>query len=245
MSIDWGIPRLRSDRLATVIPSHVSTGGLVTNPAYTLFLWRTAALEKARDCTLAFYVWDDKLEQLWTRARHYTARFLQHEVAALVEPDFSLWADSPLVVQLWNTYRTRRLGLLWQDAGLPVIPSLNWSDERSYEFCFVGIPKGAPVVAVECRTAGQADHDRRAFLRGLMEGLRQVQPEHLIVYGGQEHSFWLSPHLPRGILTTLLPSWTHQRDKIRRREARAIRDRYQFQLFTTGDSLCNESTAAL
>jgi hypothetical protein len=241
--MDWGILALKPDRLATVVPTSVYAGGVVADPAATLFLWRTYALEKARGCTIAFYVWDDKFEQLWNRTRYYTALFLQYEVAAVIEPDFSLWTDSPLIVQAYNTYRTRKIGRLWQEAGLPVISSLNWSDERSYEFCFAGIPKGAPLVAVECRTPGGNDSDRRAFLKGLREGIRQVQPERLLVYGGAEHAFWLQPHLPRGVLSTLLPSWTYLRDRIRRREARAFRDRDQLKLFP-GGSPCNENNYA-
>src|SRR5437016_6119311 len=80
--------------------------------------------------TVGFYVWDDKLERLWRDPARQIAHFLTAGVGALIEPDFSLWADAPLAEQLWNTYRTRWMGRYWQEAGIPVIPNLNWSNER-------------------------------------------------------------------------------------------------------------------
>jgi hypothetical protein len=230
MRNEWGIPSLRTERLATLLSTCTYVGGSVTDPTRSLFVWRTAALSKARGCVLAFYVWDEKLEQLWRRPQHYTELFLRHEIAAVIEPDYSLWTDDALAVQVFNVYRTRWLGRYWQDAGLLVIPSLNWSDERSSSFCFAGIPVGAPVVAVECRTAGQTDEDRRRFLAGLTEGVKQVQPRHVIVYGGKEHRYWLAPYLPQGPRYTLLESWPTARGRVRQQAAQ----KNQLHLFPVG-----------
>jgi hypothetical protein len=212
----------------------VYAGGLVTDPSHTLFIWRTAAFSKARGCVVGFYRWDSFFEALWRSPQRYIDLFLQHEVTAVVEPDFSLWRDDPLIVHVYNVYRTRWMGRYWQEAGITVIPSLNWSDERSFSFAFSGIPQHAPVVAVECRTAGQTDGDRRAFLAGLSEGVRQVAPQKLIIYGGREHVFWLSSRLPEGPHYTLLESWTHCRDRTRTAERRQARARNQLRLFPTG-----------
>jgi Domain of unknown function (DUF4417) len=232
--MDWGIPSLRADRLSSSIPTQVYARTPVSDPARTLFLWRTASLTEARGMTVAFYVWDDKLEGLWRNPERQKDRLLAAGVAAAIEPDFSLWADMPLVEQLWNVYRARWVGRSWQEAGIPVIPSLNWSDARSYEFCFAGIPRGASVVAVECRTPGQHDNDRRAFLSGLVAGVRQVQPQHVLIYGGREHQHWLT-HLPVGPRYTLLESWTHARDRARRHEVLRQQHRQQLVLFPGGD----------
>lgn len=236
---ELGIPSLRPDRLAAVIPTHVYAGGPVADPGQTLFVWRSCALEKACGGTLCFYVDDYRLEALWRRPRHYAELFLRHHIAALIEPDFSLWTDDPLAVQLFNVYRARWLGRAWQDAGIPVIPSLGWSDARSFSFCFAGIPQEAPVVACECRTPGGNDADRVAFLRGLAEGVRQVQPRHVLIYGGHEHAYWLQGRLPPGPAYTLLPGWTHERHRIRQAAARAQRARDQFILFEKGETVCS------
>jgi len=90
------------------------------------------------------------------------------------------------------------------------------------------------VVAVECRTAGQSDSDRRAFLVGLSEGVRQVHPQHVLVYGGLEHRHWLTSHLPEGSHYILLESWTHARDRQRRQKELTARHRNQLTLFQVG-----------
>jgi hypothetical protein len=243
---DFGIPCLRDDRLSSLVPERVYVSGPLVDPAHTLFLWRTYSLTQARGMTVAFYVWDDKLERLWRNPERQKARLLAAGVATVIEPDFSLWADAPLVEQLWNVYRARWLGRFWQEAGLNIIPSLNWADERSFEFCFLGIPHHAPVVACECRTAGQTDNDRRAFLAGLSEGVRQKEPVSVVIYGGQEHAFWLASCLPSGPRYTLLESWTHARDRTRRVEMLRQRNTYQGILFPKrgGDLWAAEAAAA-
>jgi hypothetical protein len=227
----WGIPSLRADRLSPVVPSCTYTGGTVSDPEHSLFIWRTASLSKARGCVLGFYVDDERLEPLWRNPRHYSALFLRHGVVVAIEPDFSLWVDMPLAEQLWNTYRMRTLGRLWQEAGLSVIPNLAWSDERAFPFCFSGIPVSAPVVACECRTPGRNDEDRRAFLAGLRQGVKQVRPQHVLIYGGTTHAYWLDGNLPEGPDYTLIESWTSARGRLRARQARQLKERNQLQLF--------------
>jgi hypothetical protein len=221
------IPALRPDKLATVVPTAVYTGTPVVDQGHALFLWRTYALSQARGMTAAFFVWDSKLEPLWRDAARQTARLLACGVRAAIGPDFSLWRDAQPGEQQWNTYRTRWLERYWQEHGIPVIPNVNWSGPQSYQFCFTGIPVGAPVVAVEARTAGQNDADRLAFLAGLRAAVRQTRPQCVLVYGGLEHEFWLRSQLPKGPEYRLIESWTSLRDRVRRAEERRLRHRHQ------------------
>jgi hypothetical protein len=210
----WGIPDLRRDMLAmTVPPARTYGGGRKQGlPYQNLLIWRSCRLKVATGSVLAFYVGDERLECLWRHPAHYTRLFLEHEVGAVIEPDFSLWTDAPLVEQLHNVYRTRTLGRYWQEHGLWLIPSLNWSDERSYSFAFHGIPPRAPVVAVECRTASRVE-DRAGFLHGLAEAIRQVRPQCVVMYGGERHASWIRPGLPVSGETEFrfLPAWTDAR----------------------------------
>jgi hypothetical protein len=234
--MEWGIPSLRAVRLATEIPTRTFAGGLVTDPTTTLFLWRTGTFpQTARGGVLGFFVDDYRFECLWRQPTRYAEQFVTAGWGAIIEPDFSVWADRPLVEQLFNVYRMRTLGRLYQEHGLWLIPNVTWSTEPSFPFVFTGIPYQAPVVACECRTAGQRDDDRRAFLRGLQEAVRQLQPQHVLLYGGVEHSFWLTGHLPTGPEYTLLESWTTARGRVRAAQERQLQDQNQFSLFG-GDS---------
>jgi hypothetical protein len=241
----FDIPSLRPDRLAATVPTSVYCGGAIVDPQRVLFVWRTCRFPaEARGGVLSFFVDDYRFAALWRSPERYAEQFHAFGWGAIVEPDFSTWRDDPLTEQRQALYRMRTLGRLYQEHGLSIIPNLAWSDERSYEFAFTGIPRGVPVAATECRTPGGCDHDRRLFLAGLTRAVDVVQPRHIIVYGGAEHSFWLAPCLPPGPQYTLLPSWAHERDKIRRQAERALRNRHQLQLFPGGESLCTESQYA-
>jgi hypothetical protein len=233
----WDIPSLHPDRLATTLPTRVYGGGVVESPTETLFLWRSCATEKAQGGALAFFLDDGRLEPLWARPERYTEQFVRSGIRALVEVDFSLWVNDPLPVQLFNVYRQRSLARQWQEAGLLVAPCLNWSDERSFEFCFQGVPVNCPLAFTECRTPSGSEEDRRAFLCGLHEAVRQLRPRTLVIYGGLLHEWWIRRDLPAGDTDfVFLESWTDARRRERARQEREVREHNQLQLFPTGGS---------
>lgn len=55
-------------------------------------------------------------------------------------PDFSMYIGWPLILQQWNRYRSQWLGRYWQEHGVKVIPTVNWSGRDRYDWCFAGIP---------------------------------------------------------------------------------------------------------
>jgi hypothetical protein len=228
--LNFGIPSLLPNKLALIVPTATYAGGGITDPSTTLFVWRSCSFpQAARGGVVGFFVDDYRFECLWNRPTFYAEQFAAFGWGAVIEPDFSTWLDMPLAEQLWSIFRMRTLGRLYQEHGIRIIPNLAWSDERSFAFCFQGIPQHAPAVACECRTPGGNDADRRAFLAGLSEGVRQVHPQHITVYGGKEHQHWLTPHLPSGPQYTLLESWTHARDRQRRQEKFAVKHRNQMK----------------
>ena len=50
-----------------------------------------------------------------------------------ITPDFSLYRDWPVMLQQWNVYHSRWVGRFWQEHGLRIIPTVNWSTPDSYE----------------------------------------------------------------------------------------------------------------
>ena len=70
---------------------------------------------------------------------------------ALLTPDFSLFTDMPLALQIESVFKNRWCGAFWQRQGMTVIPTVAWGDERTFDFCFDGIEQGS-IVAV-CTTA--------------------------------------------------------------------------------------------
>jgi hypothetical protein len=205
------IPSLDPSKLGTTIPTHTHGGFNLPLTPGALAVWGTLGAGQPagrvpQGCCLCFYVDDSRFKQVWTDPRGTIDEMLRAGWSAVVEPDFSVWADQPLESQRNAILRTRTLGALWQRSGLSVIPSLNWSTPESYAFAWEGIPPRPPVAAVECRTAAHPESQGR-FGDGLAAAVAHVQPRHLLVYGGVEHADWVTPMLPRGLAVSMLPTW--------------------------------------
>lgn len=100
----------------------------------------------------------------------------------LIAPDFSLYGDMPLAMQIWNVYRSRAFGYWMTSQGYPVIPNVRWTDEESFEFCFDGIPQGS-VVAVGTLGCCAVLSERASFLIGFEEMLKRIAPRLVVLYG--------------------------------------------------------------
>lgn len=207
----WGIPDLRVDRLSEQVPIRTWGGGEVGNATECLFLYGTNKFPvTACGGVLGFYVGDERFESVWTDAVKSVGRFMEFGWGSVVTPDFSVWRDDPLAVQVWNIYRSRWCARYWQEVGLKIIPSLNWSDERSYEFSCAGIPPGVPVASIQCRTT-RSKKGKEFFIKGITEAIRLTQPGTLVIYGGLEHRQWIESSLPNGVNYVWLESWTARR----------------------------------
>lgn len=123
-----------------------------------------------------FFVEDFTLNRVWNRVNFYGEKFKDFDL--VLTPDFSLFTDMPLSLQIFNTYRNRYIGKAWQEMGLNVAPSVTWSDERSFEFCFAGIPENS-VVAISTQGA----RDREKFFAGFEEMIKTCTPAQILVYG--------------------------------------------------------------
>lgn len=66
--------------------------------------------------------------------------------------------------------------------GMTVYPTISWSDEHSYDWCFDGEPVGG-VVAVSSVGTQQNKESKRLFLRGYEEMMKRLSPEWVIFYG--------------------------------------------------------------
>ena len=133
-----------------------------------------------------FFIDDYQFERLWNRPLEYIP--LLKKFDCVLTPDFSLYLDMPLPMQAWNVYRARALGRLWQERGLRVIPALQYSDPRSFGFCFEGLPQNATLAtsSVGVKNSKQA---QAVWREGMEEALRIAKPKTLILYGGGFEDF--------------------------------------------------------
>lgn len=187
----FGAERLRTDdyyNLQVVNSSH--TSGKLDMPTLEavdfvptgLLAFNYAKSATETDRTLHFFIDDYQFERLWNKPQEYLG--LIQDFEAVLTPDFSLYMDMPLPMQQWNEYRRRALGSYWQRNGCTVIPTLSWSDKRSYGFCFGGLPKRGTYAVSTVGVKGD-EVACEVFQQGLNAAIKTLNPRRLLVYGGK------------------------------------------------------------
>lgn len=127
-----------------------------------------------------FYTHDRNFERVWNTPKRYLPMF--RRFAGIITPDFSLYREMPLAMQIWNTYRNRALSFWMQREGIPIVPNVRWGDERTYAFAFEGLPQGG-TVAVSTVGSLRKKVDREFFKAGLARMVDVLQPETIVNYG--------------------------------------------------------------
>jgi len=133
----------------------------------------------ARDKWVHFYTHDRHFERVWNTPKRYLPMF--QRFSGVITPDFSLYREMPLAMQIWNTYRNRAISFWLQREGIPIVPNVRWSDERTYAFAFEGLPQGG-TVAVSTNGSLRNTIDREYFKDGLARMVEVLQPQTIINY---------------------------------------------------------------
>ena len=127
-----------------------------------------------------FFLDDYQFNSVWQTPDKYLDMFRQF--SHVMSPDFSTYTDFPKAIQIYNHYRKHWLGAYWQGNGITVIPTISWSDESSFDWCFDGEPVGGAVAVSSVGT--QMNTTARAlFLAGYKEMLKRLQPSQILFYG--------------------------------------------------------------
>lgn len=135
---------------------------------------------KDYDQWIHFFEDDYQFERVWRNPRKYLPLFKRYN--GVILPDFSLYRDMPMVMQLWNIYRSRALGFWLQQNGIKIIVNLRYADNRSYSLCCLGVPKHSTIAIGTHGTMKDKD-DRQFFCEGLNTILKELEPSAIIVYG--------------------------------------------------------------
>jgi hypothetical protein len=122
------------------------------------------------------FVDDYILERFWNNPSKYIGVF--NRAKYVMSPDYSLLIGMPKPMQMWNVYRNRLVGHVWQKAGINVIPTISWSDSSSFDYCFDGVSYGS-VVAISnigCRN----DDNLRYFNNGYNMMIKKINPKQIV-----------------------------------------------------------------
>lgn len=164
----WGLPEIHGIQ-------HLPEDAMFMNSEF-------ARREKAYDHWVMFYEYDWKFSKMWRQPKRQ-AKWLKNFQGAIT-PNFSVYMDTPLAIQLWSIYKNRWCGAYWESLGIPVIPNVACGDERTYDFAFEGLPKHS-VVSINNMGCMKDDNSKYWCYRKLDEVFKRLDPELVLVYGSK------------------------------------------------------------
>ena len=91
------------------------------------------------DRMVHFFLYDYRFERVWKNPEADIEKLSRYR--AVLSPVFSMYLEMAPVVQMYNVFRNRWCGAYWASKGIRVIPTVNWGDESTFDFCFDGIEK--------------------------------------------------------------------------------------------------------
>jgi hypothetical protein len=99
-----------------------------------------------------FFLDDNMFERVWRSPARYVEK-LRH-FAFLAAPDFSLFSNTPLLLQRMSVYRSRLLTRFFQECGLLVVPVIQYSSNFSWQDVCSEFPLPAKGTALCVRLPG-------------------------------------------------------------------------------------------
>lgn len=189
-----GIPNLRPDRLVQSLPENFTTWGdrqSTPDDGSSWYFYNYGACPHRglpfERSIFSFFTHDQHIETWWATPAYRVGQILVAGVKNIVVPDFSLWDFAPTAAHIWSIYRAAWLGRYFQEAGLNVIPRIEFFQEKSQHFTLMGIPYGAPIVATQFQTDyDESDDNVKAIEENLFGALKLVDAKHLLVYAGKK-----------------------------------------------------------
>ncbi|MCM1285144.1 MAG: DUF4417 domain-containing protein [Acetobacter sp.] len=124
-----------------------------------------------------FFLDDYRFESIYNNPEKKIETLKQYK--AVLTPDFSMFTEMLIALQLFSTFKNRWVGAYLQEQGISVIPTVRWGYLTSFNFCFDGIEKGS-IVAVS--TIG-IKKEKSHFMLGYNEMLNRIKPSKIICYG--------------------------------------------------------------
>lgn len=126
-----------------------------------------------------FFLDDYQFNRVWT----YPDRYIEmlRRFRYVLSPDFSLYTDFPMAMQIYNHYRKHWIARYWQESGIKVIPTICWSSSESFEWCFDGEPTQSVVAISSLGT--QNSKEKENILGGIRGNDKKTG-------SGADHILW-------------------------------------------------------
>lgn len=147
---------------------------------------------KAKKCLnkrqyVHFYLHDREFSRVLTATQRYIEVLKLYD--GVITPDCSMLIGQSPCLQQTNTYMNRAVGFYLQKNGIPVIPNVRWSDETSFDYCFLGIPTGS-IVSVSTHGCISTLKEKNMFKIGLKAMIEALEPRVVLVHGLMPHEIF-------------------------------------------------------
>ncbi len=129
-----------------------------------------------------FFTDDYRFVRVWNRPNLTLPLLLKF--SCLFSPDFTLSFDFPDLMNKWNHYRKMWVSAWWRSQGVDVIPVANWLDQRSYSWCFEGMPLNS-VIGLSAHEISEP-YELSLFLNGFKEMELLLKPKLIVMIGGKK-----------------------------------------------------------
>lgn len=190
---NFDIPELDIDRIPEKLPSkldiwaghEIDSDRVDDEEQWWLAQWhsgnRGIPFERS---ILSLYTEDFHFEGLYFDPSMNTKKILNTGITTCIMPNYSVNQDWPIATWIWAAYRSAYVARYWQEAGLDIIPDIQYGgSDEALDICLECIPEGAPVVATQVQTI-RGDMDRiRTTARLLKKAEDRIGFEQILVYG--------------------------------------------------------------
>lgn len=213
----FDIPDLLPEYIATpdILPSITYNRSPETCVPHAFFCESTRPFNNRQSGgTLGFFTEDWRFERTYNDGDLYAATLRDEQWSAVCTPDFSTYTTWPFPIQLFNLYRSRWCGRLWQELHIPIIPTIQYMGSRTLESVIKTLPEQCPTVAIQTRKySGNDTKDYTKFIQVINQLATNLKVKAILIYGNPSVAKYTLGHLPKKLKYIWIEEFTSARRK--------------------------------
>jgi len=131
-----------------------------------------------------FYTEDFHFERVYEEPALNTKKIMKLGIKYAIMPNYSVNPTDPIAKWIWASYRSFFVGRYWQEAGIQVIPDIQYGTaDEALDVTLLGIPENAGLVATQLQNARGDQNRIRTTARLLKEAEDRKGFKKILVYG--------------------------------------------------------------
>lgn len=152
-------------------------------PRFLIPFYRLGGAQTTSGVCPCFYTADSNFEKAWRRPREFITTLMPYDY--VLSPDYSVYLDFPRPMQTANIFRNKVTAAIWLRYGIPVIPSVSWTDMDHIEEDLDGWPMYS-VIAINSTGLGRDNRSKFNWLKGYEATIDTLKPTAILRYGAPQ-----------------------------------------------------------